>query len=64
MFDPGPLRPWRSSRRPRSSILKTLLPVRVGGLGLINPSDSAEAEYSESIRVSASLVSKNRGAIT
>ena len=25
MFDPGPLRPWRSSRRPRSSILKTLI---------------------------------------
>ena len=26
--------------------------VRVGGLGLIHPSDSADAEYSESIRVS------------
>ena len=25
MFDPGPLRPWRSSMRPRFSILKTLL---------------------------------------
>ena len=34
------------------------LPVRVGGLGFINPSDSADAEYSASIRVSAPLVSK------
>ena len=34
------------------------LPVRIGGLGLINPSDSADAEYSASIRVSAPLVSK------
>ena len=30
----------------------------MGGLGLINPSDSADAEYSASIRVSALLVSK------
>ena len=30
----------------------------MGGLGLINPSDSADAEYSASIRVSAPLVSK------
>ena len=34
------------------------LPVRMGGLGLINPSESADAEYSASIRVSAPLVSK------
>ena len=34
------------------------LPVRMGGLGLIHPSDSADAEYSGSIRVSAPLVSK------
>ena len=34
------------------------LPVRMGGLGLTNPSDSANAEYSASIRVSAPLVSK------
>lgn len=34
------------------------LPVRMGGLGLINPSDTADAEYSASIRVSAPLVSK------
>ena len=36
------------------------LPVRMGGLGLINPSDNADAdvEYSASIRVSAPLVSK------
>ena len=36
------------------------LPVCMGGLGLINPSDSADAEYSASIiiRVSAQLVSK------
>ncbi|CAH3017189.1 unnamed protein product [Porites evermanni] len=34
------------------------LPVRMGGLGLINPSDSVDAEYSASIRVSAPLVSK------
>ena len=34
------------------------LPVRTGGLGLINPSDSADAEYSASIRVSALLASK------
>ena len=34
------------------------LPVRMGGLGLINPSDSADAEYSASIRVIAPLVSK------
>lgn len=34
------------------------LPVRMGGLGLINPSDTADAEYSASVRVSAPLVSK------
>ena len=34
------------------------LPVCMGGLGLINPSDSADAEYSASIRVSVLLVSK------
>ena len=34
------------------------LPVRMGGLGLITPSDSADAEYYASIRVSAPLVSK------
>ena len=34
------------------------LPVRMGGLRLINPSDSADAEYSASIRVSALLVSE------
>ena len=34
------------------------LPVRMKGLGLINSSDSADAEYSASIRVSAPLVSK------
>ena len=34
------------------------LPVRMGGLGLINPSDSTNAEYSASIRVSDPLVSK------
>ena len=34
------------------------LPVRMGGLGLINPSVSADAEYQASIRVSAPLVSK------
>ena len=34
------------------------LPVRMGGLGLINPSDSADAEYSTSIKGSAPLVSK------
>ena len=34
------------------------LPVHTGGLGLIHPSDSADAEYSASIRVSAPLVSK------
>ena len=33
-------------------------PVRMGGLWLINPSDSADAEYSASVRVSAPLVSK------
>ena len=30
----------------------------MGGLGLINPSDSVDAEYSAPIRVSAPLVSK------
>ena len=30
----------------------------MGHLGLINPSDSADAEYSVSIRLSAPLVSK------
>ena len=30
----------------------------MGGLGLINPSDSVDAEYSASIRVSTPLVSK------
>ena len=34
------------------------LPVRMGGLGLINPSHSVDAEYSASIRGSAPLVSK------
>ena len=34
------------------------LPVCMGGLGLINPPDSADAEYSASIRVSAPFVSK------
>ena len=34
------------------------LPVCMGGLGLINPSDSADAEYPASARVSAPLVSK------
>ena len=34
------------------------LPVRMGGLGLINPCDSADVEYPASIRVSAPLVSK------
>ena len=34
------------------------LPVRMGGLGLINPSVTADAEYSASIRVSAPLISK------
>ena len=34
------------------------LPVRMGGLGLINPSDSVDAGYSASIRVSVPLVSK------
>ena len=34
------------------------LSVSMGGLALINPSDSADAEYSASIRVSAPLVSK------
>lgn len=34
------------------------LPVRMGGLGLMNPSYSGDAEYSASIRVSAPLVSK------
>ena len=33
----------------------------MGGLGPINPSDSADAEYSASIRVSAPLVSKIEG---
>ena len=34
------------------------LPVCMGGLGLINPSVSADAEHQASIRVSAPLVSK------
>ena len=34
------------------------LPVCMGGLGPINPSVSADAEYLASIRVSAPLVSK------
>ena len=34
------------------------LPVCMGGVGLINPSVSADAEYQASIRVSAPLVSK------
>ena len=34
------------------------LAVRMGSLGLINPSDSTDAEYSASIKVSAPLVSK------
>ena len=35
-----------------------VLPVHMGGLGLINPSVSADAEYQASIRVSAPLISK------
>ena len=34
------------------------LPVRMGGRGRITPSDSADAEYSASIRLSAPLISK------
>ena len=34
------------------------LPVRMGGLGLTNPSVIADAEYSASIRVRAPLVSR------
>ena len=34
------------------------LPARVGGLGMTNPSESAESEYSASIRMSAPLVDK------
>ena len=34
------------------------LPVCMRGLGLINPFDNADAEYSASIRVSTPLVSK------
>ena len=34
------------------------LSVRMGGLGLINPSDNADVEHSASIRVSTPLVSK------
>ena len=34
------------------------LPMRMGGLGLTNPSVIADAEYSASIRVSAPLVSR------
>ena len=41
-----------------SEAVLAALPVRMGGLGLINPSDSADAEYSASIRVSAPLVSE------
>ena len=41
-----------------SEAVLVALPVRMGGLGLINPSDSADAEYSASIRVSAPLVSE------
>ena len=37
---------------------RDLLPVDMGGLELINPSDSTNEEYSASIRVSAPLVSK------
>ena len=34
------------------------LPARMGGLGMTNPSKSAESEYSASIRMSATLVDK------
>ena len=34
------------------------LPARMGGLGMTNSSESAESEYSASIRVSAPLVDK------
>ena len=34
------------------------LPARMGGLGMTNPSESAESEYSASIRMSAPLVDK------
>ena len=34
------------------------VPVRIGDLGLINPSDSADVDYSASIRASAPLESK------
>ena len=34
------------------------LPARMGGLGMTNPSESAESDYSASIRMSAPLVDK------
>ena len=34
------------------------VPARMGGLGMTNPSESAESEYSASIRMSAPLVDK------
>ena len=34
------------------------LPDRLGGLGMTNPPESAESEYSASIRISASLLDK------
>ena len=46
-------RNWSEAERDLVALL-----VRMGGLGLTNPSVSAEAEYSASIRVSAPLVSK------
>ena len=38
--------------------------VCVGGLGLINPSVSADPEYSASIRLSAPLVRRSQGTTT
>ena len=41
-----------------TALRQSALPVRMGCLGLINPSDCADAEYLASIRVNAPLVSK------
>ena len=51
------LNKWRSYRSEAGRNL-VAFPVRMQVLGLINPSDSADVEYSASIRVSTPLASK------
>ena len=52
---------WRTLTEHNCSVTERkllALPARMGGLGMTNPSESVESEYSASIRMSAPLVDK------